>query len=93
MTLKFVFSALALCSVAGAFAAEPVTLGDKMMSCGKCHVGKLALTGKPVEEVLAGLIRIREGKRPHPPGLQVFEAEQLAEVAAILSGVSEETPR
>lgn len=87
MTLRLVFALLALCSVTGAYAAEPATLSDKMTSCGQCHVGKLALTGKPVEEVLAGLHRIRAGKRPHPPGLQLFAAEELTEVAAILSGV------
>lgn len=94
MILKYAVAVLALCFVALSFAEEPVPLSKKMASCGKCHMGKMALTGKPVEEILAGLVRIREGKRPHPPGLQAFEAEQLPEVAAILSGVNaDESPR
>ena len=85
-TLKGISTVLALCYVAGAYAAQPATLTDKMMRCGQCHSGPLALTGKPAEEVLAGLQRIHKGKQPHPPGVQSFSAEELAEVAAILSG-------
>lgn len=86
ISLRIVFAAVALFALPGLSVAEPVSLADKLASCGKCHVGQLALTGRPAEEVLESIERIRAGQRAHPPGLQVFEPEELPEITAILTG-------
>ena len=67
--------------------AEPATLEDRLAGCGKCHAGRLALTGKPPEQLLDSINKIREGSKRHPPGLDAFADEELEEVASILSGV------
>lgn len=69
--------------------AQPVTppLEDRLVSCQKCHVGKLALTGRPAEQTMMALQQIREGKKPHPPGLKTFAQEELAGLVEIMTRV------
>lgn len=65
------------------------TLKDQLTGCLACHKGGLAFTGKPAREVLEGIRQIRDGVKPHPPGLNDFKEEDLGDISAFLAGETE----
>lgn len=73
------------------FAVDSAIAGDanagaaKAKTCTACHNSKIDLQGLGADAIDIQSKAIRDGKKPHPPGLAGLSDEDIADIAAYLN--------
>ena len=74
-------------SLATVCAAGDTELGaEKAKVCAGCHNAMINLNGRGADAIAAQSKAIREGTKPHPPGVEGLSDEEIADIAAYLDG-------